>query len=36
MEQTYNLSLKTDPVPSDFSGFVLSFVAAPVGLARTL
>ena len=32
----YNLSLKADPVPSGFFGFVLSFVAAPVGLARAL
>jgi len=31
-----NLSLKADHPPSGFFGFVLSFVAAGVGLARAL
>ena len=31
-----NKSLKADPVPSGFFGFVLSFAAAPVGLAQAL
>jgi hypothetical protein len=34
--KSYNLSLKADHPPSGFFGFVLSFVAAWVGLVRAL